>query len=117
MFNDESKYLTEELEKQNKKINEIIDNLNSDTTIDEVTRQVVYDYTVQRALGFNEMVSLLGNMRLDNTKFGESTYETKKLVIPCKGKNFSVKIKGESNDHLGIESFGFTFKLGKVRDE
>lgn len=88
-----------------------------DCYIDEVTRQVVYDYTVQRALGFNEMVSLLGNMRLDNTKFGESTYETKKLVIPCKGKNFSIKIKGESDDHLGIESFGFTFKLGKVRDE
>ena len=39
MFNDESKYLIEELEKQNKKINEIIDNLNADTTIDEVTRQ------------------------------------------------------------------------------
>ena len=39
MFNDESKYLIEEIEKQNKKINEIIDNLNSDTTIDEVTRQ------------------------------------------------------------------------------
>ena len=85
--------------------------------IDEVTRQVVYDYTENRKLSFNEMVSLLGNMRLDYTKLGESTYETRKLVIPAQGKNFTIKMYGESSDYLGIESLGFTFKLGKVREE
>ena len=85
--------------------------------IDEVTKQIVYDYTENRQLSFNEMESLLGNMRLGKTKLGESAYETRKLVMPARGKNFTVKIYGESDDHLSIESFGFTFKLGKVREE
>ena len=70
--------------------------------VDEATGQIVYDYTEEKQLKFNEMISLLGNMRLDNTKFGESTYETKKLVIPCKGKNFTVKIYGESSDYISL---------------
>lgn len=85
--------------------------------IDEVTDQVVYDYTDVKELSFDEMISLLGNIRLGYTKFGESTYETKKMIIPCTGKNFTIKIYGESSDHLAIESLGFTFKLGKVREE
>ena len=85
--------------------------------IDDVTKQIVYDYTENKQLSFNEMESLLGNMRLGKTKLGESAYETRKLVIPARGKNFTVKIYGESDDHLSIESFGFTFKLGKVREE
>ena len=85
--------------------------------IDEVSKQIVYDYTENRQLSFNEMESLLGNMRLGKTKLGESAYETRKLVIPARGKNFTIKIYGESDDHLSIESFGFTFKLGKVREE
>ena len=85
--------------------------------IDEVTDQVVYDYTEVKELSFDEMISLLGNIRLGYTKFGESTYETKKMIIPCTGKNFTIKIYGESSDHLAIESLGFTFKLGKVREE
>ena len=31
----------------------------------------------------------------------------KKLIIPCKGKNFTLKIYGSSSDYLSIESFGF----------
>ena len=85
--------------------------------LDEATGQVIYDYTDSKILTFNEASSMLGNMRLSHTKLGESTYETKKLVIPCKGKNFTLKIYGESSDSLGIESFGFVFKLGKVREE
>ena len=85
--------------------------------IDEITKQVVYDYTENKELSFDEMISLLGNMRLNNTRLGESTYETRKLVIPSSGKNFTVKMYGESSDYLGIESVGFTFKLGKVREE
>ena len=85
--------------------------------IDEITKQVVYDYTENKELSFDEMVALLGNMRLNNTRLGESTYETRKLVIPSSGKNFTVKMYGESSDYLGIESLGFTFKLGKVREE
>lgn len=85
--------------------------------VDDITKQIVYDYTENKQLSFNEMESLLGNMRLGKTKLGESAYETRKLVIPARGKNFTIKIYGESDDHLSIESFGFTFKLGKVREE
>lgn len=88
-----------------------------DCYVDEITNQVVYDYTENKELSFNEMVSLLGNIRLGHTKLGESTYETKKIVVPCSGKNFTIKMYGESSDHLAIESLGFTFKLGKVREE
>lgn len=85
--------------------------------IDDVTGQVVYDYTENKELSFDEKVSLLGNMRLDKTKLGESTYQTKKLIIPSKGKNFALKIYGMSSDYLSIESFGFVFKLGKVKED
>jgi hypothetical protein len=37
--------------------------------------------------------------------------------VPAKGKNFSVRIVGESSDFLGIESLGFVFKLGKVKEK
>lgn len=85
--------------------------------IDDTTGQVVYDYSEDRELSFDEKISLLGNMRLGRTKLGESSYQTKKLVIPCKGKNFSLKIYGMSSDYLSIESFGFVFKLGKVKED
>ena len=85
--------------------------------IDDTTGQVVYDYSEDRELSFDEKISLLGNMRLDRTKLGESSYQTKKLIIPCKGKNFSLKIYGTSSDYLSIESFGFVCKLGKVKED
>lgn len=85
--------------------------------VDELSRQVVYDYTGDKILEFNEMTSLLGNLRLNNTKLGNTSYETKKLIIPSKGKNFNIKIYGESSDYLSIESFGFVFKLGKVKED
>ena len=85
--------------------------------IDDTTGQVVYDYTENKELSFDEKISLLVNMRLDRTKLGESAYQTKKLIIPCKGKNFAIKIYGMSSDYLSIESFGFVFKLGKVKED
>lgn len=85
--------------------------------IDEVTGQVIYDFTETKQLTFNEMISLLGNMRLSKTRFGESTYETRKIIVPGKGKNFTIKIYGESSDYLSIESLGFTYKLGKVKEQ
>ena len=86
-------------------------------SIDDTTGQVIYDYTENKELSFDEKISLLGNMRLDRTKLGESSYQTKKLIIPCKGKNFSLKIYGMSSDYLSIESFGFVCKLGKVKED
>ena len=86
-------------------------------SIDETTGQVIYDYSENKELSFDEKISLLGNMRLDKTKLGESSYQTKKLIIPCKGKNFTLKIYGSSSDYLSIESFGFVFKLGKVKED
>lgn len=88
-----------------------------DCYVDEVTNQIVYDYDLVEELNFTEKVSLLGNIRLNKTKLGESTYETRKLIVPARGKNFTIKIYGESSDYLSIESLGFTFKLGKVREE
>lgn len=88
-----------------------------DCYIDEVTNQIVYDYDLVKELNFTEKISLLGNIRLNKTKLGESTYETRKLIVPARGKNFTIKIYGESSDYLSIESLGFTFKLGKVREE
>ncbi len=93
------------------------DPYNYNYSVDAETGEVVYDYTEVKALSFDEKISLLGNMRLDKTKLGESTYQTKKLIVPCKGKNFSIKIKGQSSDYLSIESFGFIFKLGKVKED
>ena len=86
-------------------------------SIDETTGQVIYDYTENKELSFDEKISLLGNMRLDKTKLGESAYQTKKLIIPSKGKNFALKIYGMSSDYLSIESFGFVCKLGKVKED
>lgn len=87
------------------------------TIVDDETGEITYEYEENRELSFNEGVSLLGNMRLDNTALGLSSYETRKLIVPAKGKNFSVRIVGESGDFLGIESFGFVFKLGKVKEK
>ena len=86
-------------------------------TIDDETGTVIYNYTEVKELSFDEKISLLGNMRLDKTKLGQSAYQTKKLIIPSKGKNFALKIYGKSADYLSIESFGFVCKLGKVKDD
>lgn len=79
--------------------------------------QIVYDYTVEPNLTIDERVSVLGNMKLDITKLGEGNYQTKKLVLPAKGKNFKVKLYGENKDYMSLESFGFVSKLGKVKQD
>jgi hypothetical protein len=85
--------------------------------IDDITGQIVYDYTENRELYFNEAIPLLGNLRVDQTPLSHTLYETRKLITPAKGKNFTIKIMGESSDSLSIESLGFTFKLGKVKEK
>ena len=77
---------------------------------------VVYDYTGEKILTLSEVNSLLGNIRLDKTKLGEGKYQTKKLIIPKKAKNFSCRLYGNTNDYLSIESLGFVCKLGKVKE-
>lgn len=84
--------------------------------IDEATGTVVQEYREVRDLTIDERVSLLGNMRLDYTKLGEGIYQTRKLIIPKKAKNFTIFTYGESSDYLSIESFGFVCKLGKVKE-
>ena len=77
---------------------------------------LVYDYTGERIFSLDEINSVLGNIRLDETKLGEGKYQTKKLVIPKKAKNFSCRIYGNTDDYLSLESFGFVCKLGKVKE-
>ena len=87
-----------------------------DYSIDESTGEIIQDYSENREMFFDEAISVLGNMRVSQTRLGESSYETRKLIVPAKGKNFTIKILGESKDALGIESLGFVFKLGKVKE-
>lgn len=84
--------------------------------VDPITKEVMYEYVENRELIFNEKLSILGNMRTDYTKLGESTYEVRKLVVRGKGNNFGIKIQGESSDPLKIDSFGYIFKIGKVKE-
>lgn len=77
---------------------------------------IVYDYTGEKILSLDEVKSILGNIRLGSTKLGEGKYQTKKLVIPKKAKNFSCRLYGDTNDYLSIESLGFVCKLGKVKE-
>lgn len=77
---------------------------------------VIYDYTLEKTLEVDEITSILGKFRLSETRLGEGIYQTKKLVIPSKAKNFRCKIYGESSDYLSFESFGFVCKLGKVKE-
>lgn len=77
---------------------------------------VVQEYKDVKDLTIDEKVSLLGNMRLDKTKLGEGIYQTRKLVIPKKAKNFAIKVYGDSSDYISIESIGYVCKLGKVKE-
>lgn len=84
--------------------------------VDE-TGKVVYDYTEIHNLTIDERVSVLGNMTLNNTRLGEGNYQTIKMVIPSKGKNFKLKMYGENKDYMSLESFGLVAKLGKVKQD
>ena len=77
---------------------------------------IVQEYTEQKDLKINEKVSILGNMRLDNTRLGNGIYQTRKLIIPKKARNFCIWTYGESSDYISFESFGFVCKLGKVKE-
>jgi hypothetical protein len=84
--------------------------------VDE-TGKVVYDYTEIHNLTIDERVSVLGNMTLNNTRLGEGNYQTIKMVIPSKGKNFKLKMYGKNKDYVSLESFGLVAKLGKVKQD
>lgn len=77
---------------------------------------VVQEYEENKELTIDEKISLLGNMRLDKTKLGEGLYQTRKLVIPRKAKNFTILISGDSSDYVSLESIGYVCKLGKVKE-
>lgn len=77
---------------------------------------VSYNYDVEKILDVDASSSRLGTFRLGETRLGDGTYQTKKLVIPSKAKNFKCKIYGESSDYISFESFGFVSKLGKVKE-
>lgn len=77
---------------------------------------IVQEYKEDKELTIDEKISLLGNMRLDKTKLGEGLYQTRKLVIPRKAKNFAILISGDSNDYISLESIGYVCKLGKVKE-
>lgn len=77
---------------------------------------VVYDYTGDKELKLKETTSILGNIRLDETALGTGKYQTRKLVIPEKAKNFSCHIYGDTSDYISLESIGFVCKLGKVKE-
>ena len=77
---------------------------------------VVQEYVDNKDLTIDEKISLLGNMRLDKTKLGEGLYQTRKLVIPRKAKNFAILISGDSSDYVSLESIGYVCKLGKVKE-
>ena len=84
--------------------------------VDE-TGKIVYDYTEIHNLTIDERVSVLGNMTLNNTRLGEGNYQTIKMVIPSKGKNFKLKMYGQNKDYMSLESFGLVAKLGKVKQD
>ncbi len=87
-----------------------------DYSIEEETGTVIQEYRDIKNLTLDERVSLLGNMRLDYTKLGNGKYQTRKLIIPKKARNFAIHVYGESSDYISIESFGFVCKLGKVKE-
>lgn len=77
---------------------------------------IILDYSENKMLNINEKISILNSMQFDHARLGEGNYQTKKLVIPSKAKNFKCKIYGDSSDYLSFESFGFVCKLGKVKE-
>ena len=77
--------------------------------------KVVYDYETESNLTIGERASVFDNITLGETRLGEGNYQTIKLVMPSKGKNFKMKMYGENKDYISLESFGFVSKLGKVK--
>ena len=79
---------------------------------------IVLDYyETDKNLEVNGTLSLLGSLVLDKTRLDESTYQTIKMIVPKKAKNFSFRIYGDSEEFLTIDSFGMVCKLGKVKQD
>lgn len=76
---------------------------------------VVLEYYDEENMDVNGTLSILGNIIIDKTKLDVSTYQTIKMVVPKKGKNFAIRIYGDSEEFLTLDSFGLVCKLGKVK--
>lgn len=76
---------------------------------------IVLDYTAEENLNIEGVLGRLGGLLVDKTRPGEGNYQTIKMVIPEKGKNFTIRMYGESQEFLTVESFGMVCKLGKVK--
>jgi hypothetical protein len=77
---------------------------------------VIQEYSENKDLKINEKVRILGSLTLGDSKLGDGGYQTRKLIIPKKAKNFTILTYGESSDYISLESFGFVCKLGKVKE-
>ena len=76
---------------------------------------IILDYNVEENLDIEGNLSIAGSLVVAKTKLDESTYQTIKMVIPKKGKNFVFRIYGSSEEFLKIDSLGLVCKLGKVK--
>lgn len=76
---------------------------------------IVLDYTAEENLNIEGVLGKLGGLLIDKTRPGEGNYQTIKMVIPKKGKNFTFRMYGDSKEFLTVESFGLVCKLGKVK--
>lgn len=76
---------------------------------------IVLDYTAEENLDIEGVLGRLGGLLVDKTKPGEGMYQTIKMIVPKKGKNFNIRMYGESEEFLTLESFGMVCKLGKVK--
>ena len=76
---------------------------------------LVLDYTIEENLDIEGVLGKLGGLLVDKTRPGEGMYQTIKMIIPKKGKNFTLRMYGDCTEFLTLESFGMVCKLGKVK--
>lgn len=83
-------------------------------SIDENTGEVVYleendpSFTIPP-------VGLLGQFIIGLNRLGQQNYYLGKIKKKLVGKNISLKITSDVDTSVGIQSIGYTFKLGKIK--
>ena len=93
------------------------DPLKYNCRLDENGTIILEYYDKDKNLEVNGTLSLLGSIVLDKTKLDKSVYQTIKMVMPKKAKNFAIRIYGDSDEFLTLDSFGMVCKLGKVKQD
>jgi len=60
----------------------------------------------------------LKDSELITTLFGEGVYNyhTKKMRLSAKGKNIALRLQASADDRLTIQSIGYVYKLGKIKE-